>query len=161
MALLASCWNAEMRSAGAWPALVIEIDSATLRLIRFAVTALDNLPDFGTAASWTGSGRLILLEVWRNSEGNGGIRFVLGPGAPEIRQRYYDALTGTGNSLTARKEITSRFTRLASQSLALEIDELADGPNQVEMVIERIIGTIMAYGAERIPVLDHALARPR
>jgi hypothetical protein len=29
------------------------------------------------------------------------------------------------------------------------------------MVIERIIGTIMAYGAERIPVLDHALARPR
>ena len=80
---------------------------------------------------------------------------------PEIRQRYYDALTGTGNSLTARKEITSRFTRLASQSLALEIDELADGPNQVEMVIERITGTIMAYGAERIPVSDHALARSR
>jgi hypothetical protein len=27
MALLASCWNAEMRSAGAWPELVIEIDA--------------------------------------------------------------------------------------------------------------------------------------
>lgn len=139
----------------------IEIDSATPRLIRFAVAAWDNLPDFRTAAGWTGSGRLILLEVWRNSEGNGGIRFVLGPGAPGIRQRYYDALTGTGNSLTARKEITSRFTRLASQSLPSGIDELADGPDQVEMAVERIIGKIVTYGAERIPVFDHALARLR
>jgi len=71
----------------------------------------------------------------------------------------YDALTGTGNSLTVRKEITSRFTRLASQSLPSGIDELADAPDQVEMAVERIIGKMVAYGAERIPVFDHALAR--
>lgn len=141
--------------------LTIQIDSATPRMIRFAVAEWDGLPDFRTAAGWTSSERLILLELWRNAGGNGGIRFVLGPGAPGTRQRYFDALKAAGIPLSARKEITNRFTRLGSQSLPAGVDELADSSDQVEQAVDRIIDKVVAYGAERIPAFDRALATLR
>ena len=138
--------------------MAIEIDSATPRRIRFAVLDWDNLPDFRTASGWTSSGRLLLLELWRDGNGNGGIRFELGPGAPATRQRYFDALKAAGISLSNRKEITNRFTRIGSMSLPSRVDELADGSDQVELAVDRIIQKVIAYGAERIPAFCRALA---
>lgn len=71
--------------------------------------------------------RWTLLELWRNAGSNGGIRFLLGPGAPGTRQCYFDALEA----------------------------------DQVEQAVERMIDKVVAYGAERIPAFDRAIASLR
>lgn len=119
--------------------LTIVPDDGSARLMRFAVRDWDSLPDFQTASGWTSSNRLVLIEIQRSSDRRAlRMRFVLGPGQSRVRQSYYDALQVAGVPTSNRREITGRFTRLAAESLARDMDDSGDANEVFEQVVQKI-----------------------
>lgn len=135
---------------------IVADDSTRSKLLRFAVEDWDSLPGFKSDQNWTKSNRLMLFEFARdNSRPRLHLRLVLGPGEPDIRQRYYQIMSDAGVPLSKRKEITGRWTRLGSKSIAMGSDDEQDDSTDF---IKKTIEGIEKYSREMIPVYDSALS---
>lgn len=134
---------------------IVADDSTRSKLLHFAVEDWDNLPGFKSDQNWTKSNRLMLFEFARGSKQRLHLRLVLGPGEQGIRQRYYQAMSDAGVPLSKRKEISARWTRLGSKSIAMGgDDEQEDSTDFFEKTIEGI----EKYSRDMIPAYDKALS---
>jgi hypothetical protein len=122
--------------------------------MRFGFEEWDELlPDFKSASSegWTKSKRVLLLEIQMPSDRKkGSIHFILGPASPDIRQKFFDLLMKAGAKST-RKKLSSRYTRLSSQELLVDLD--SDDP---EKATEDLIMQVIGYAGDHVPKIDQA-----
>lgn len=134
--------------------MAVVLDDSTRTNIRFAVPAWDSYPNMLTAADWTASNRLLLLELAPDGDRNAiRVRFVIGQGDPAVRQKLYSALDSAGLK-SRRTKITDTWTRLATETLISKLDESEEDPDTVyTQVIERL----GSYVARTVPKADAAL----
>ena len=134
----------------------VVLDDCTRGTIRFAVPAWDERPEMLTAIGWTSSKRLLLLELAPDGDRNAiRIRFVIGQGNSDARQRLHSFLDAVGLK-SSRKTITKSWTRLATETLATKLNETDEDP---EAVYNQLRAKIAAYGKATIPKADEAFRR--
>jgi hypothetical protein len=133
----------------------LELDHSTPTTIRIAVPGWDDLPAFRGAVGWTSSNRLILLEIAPDGDRNAiRVRFVLGPGPAQLRERYYQALITAVPELRRGRAVTGVWTRLGNQTLAkgLRADDV-----DPEQVADSVAAKLNEYAKNHLPKLDEAL----
>jgi hypothetical protein len=67
----------------------LEPDAQRKDNIKFVVGEWDNAPALMTAEDWTGSGRILIFEVWNNLDSLN-LRLYMGPGPEAIRERILE-----------------------------------------------------------------------
>ena len=130
-------------------------DHSTPTTLRFAVADWDTLPDFDSAAGWTPSNRLILLEIAPSGDRDSiRARFVIGPGPAAVRARYLTTLLTTMPTLSNRRESTGVWTRLGTETLVRDLNkESTDAETAAALATERL----RIYAQTTIPAFTEAL----
>ena len=138
--------------------LKIVLDDCTARLLRFAVVEWDCLAGMKSSNGWTSSNRILLLEgQWNSDRTKLSMRFVLGPGPQEIRQQMYLKLQDAGAPTSSRREITSVYTRLATEVFRVRSDAQQDDLQSVERLIGAMQDYVERIGRQYHEVLTSAL----
>lgn len=139
-------------SAAAETQLVL--DDTTRNNIRFAVPEWDTIPEMLSATGWTASNRLLLLELAPSGDRNSiRLRFVLGVGDQKTRERFYGLLQAAGLK-SNRRQITTSWTRIATETLVSKLDESEQDPDEI---LQAVIRKASAYVKREIPKATVAL----
>jgi hypothetical protein len=145
---------AEIMSDAAQTAVVL--DDSTRTNIRFAVPAWDSFPGLLTGRNWTASNRLLLLELAPSGDRRSvRLRFVIGSGDANARKKVYSALESAGVAKRGRRQFTDTWTRLATETLARELD---DPDLDQSEVLDTIRLGMANYAKSYIPAYGAALA---
>jgi hypothetical protein len=142
------------RDMSAAAGTTVVLDDSTRTILRFAVPAWDTVPNMLSATGWTGSKRVILIEL-APSNGRDAIRmrFVLGPADPTIRQLFY-LLLEKGGLKSKRQQITTAWTRIANETLVAKLNESEQDPDTLTADVVR---KAIAYMVREVPKATAAL----
>jgi hypothetical protein len=130
-------------------------DHCSSNILRYAVKDWDTLDQFLTAAQWTPTNRLLLLEIERSGDRRSiRLRFVLGPARNDTRLRYHQALVDAGVPTTRKKELSQQWTRLSTRTVAV-----VDNDSDSTLDFEAIARAIEEYALELIPLYASAFGK--
>lgn len=130
-------------------------DVSSGRHLRFSVDGWDEIPDLCTGNGWSGSNRMVLIELEAGNNRFLGIRLVVGPGDEQPRKRVSEALRA--NQITSKKS-TDRWTRFSSTTLYAPDDpRLSVGSHSDEEYVDRALDSISEWAGNNIPRIDAAL----
>jgi hypothetical protein len=130
-------------------------DHCTPGMLRFAVTAWDDLPNYLTA-DWTPSKRHLLIEIVRGGRGRRTIRMyvLLGKGNQAVRQKVYQALESADVAERRKRQFTGDWTRLSSVNLMI-LPEEEEFP--FDQTLRKIEDSALKYVAGKVPAFSSAL----
>ncbi len=84
-------------------------------ILRFAVPGWDT-PALLAARGWTGSGRILLFELWNNPDGLD-LKLIIGPGADEVRRELLDMVRNNGHVFDVPRNYVASFYEVLSRTL--------------------------------------------
>lgn len=134
-------------------------DHCTPSMLRFAVTAWDDLPDY-LSADWTASKRHLLIEIVRGGRGRRTIRMyvLLGRGNQIVRQNIYQALEDAEVAERRKRQFTGDWTRLSSTNLMV-LPEEEEFP--FDQTLAKLEDSAVKYVATKVAAYSSALSTLR
>lgn len=131
-------------------------DHSNRGYLRFAIEPWDQLPEFRSASNWTLSNRLLLVEVERSGDAIK-VKFCLGQGSPDPRERIHNALI-EGGALTNPKEqkLSKTWKSLASKTLYRVSEETKSDPDKAWNAVTK---GLTEWARNVIPTFDAALRK--
>lgn len=108
-------------------------DQSTKTYLRFGIKDWDSVPGMLTGTGWKPSNRMLLIEIWRTSNGAIRCKVELGPGDQEKREALFEAFKQAGGDVGGNWALAAKWRQLAAKQIAnpAEDDDPADIRAQV------------------------------
>jgi hypothetical protein len=133
---------------------LIALDSNTTTAVRFYVPDWDEIPEMKTS-NWTSSKRILLCEVelYNNFVG---IRWVIGKGDAQSRERIFESIRTSVQEIGSRQYLSPDWKRINSESIiprSKKEDDL-----DLEKIYPLVIKKISEYFVRHIDEYDMAMS---
>ncbi|MEO1168918.1 MAG: PD-(D/E)XK nuclease family protein [Pseudomonadota bacterium] len=127
-------------------------DHSTSAFVRFAVEDWDEIPGMLSGEGWTDSKRLLLIELSRRDKAVT-IRFQMGPGDSETRQRIFGALENDGRDLGGNWALSPKWRQLANKQLIKLKD---DGSADIDQAYDNLVSQAEAFLSRHLSEYDES-----
>jgi hypothetical protein len=135
--------------------LSIVADHSTASFLRFGIASWDQVPGMLSGTGWRPSQRLLLLELEKRPGTRSiTIRFELGPGNNQIRERVFTALKSRGADVGGSWPLSDKWRQLASKLLFKAKD---DDARPVEQIVGTTRESMMKFLEHHLPIYDEAI----
>ncbi|CAA9255997.1 MAG: hypothetical protein AVDCRST_MAG93-1974, partial [uncultured Chloroflexia bacterium] len=94
----------------------LEPDASRKDNIKFVVGEWDNAPALMTAEDWTGSGRILIFEIWNNPDSLD-VHLYIGPGPETIREGILDAARRNPEVFAVPRSVSGKWVRIFTRHL--------------------------------------------
>lgn len=131
----------------------LEPDASRKDNIKFVVGAWDNAPALLTAEDWTGSGRILIFEVWNNTNSLD-VHLYMGPGREAVRDRILDAARRNPEVFAVPRSVSGRWVPIFTRHLLKQEAYEKLGRERREQEIRRKWGEFLD---EDLPRIEEAL----
>lgn len=97
----------------------LEADASRKDNIKFVVGEWDNAPALMTAENWTGSGRILIFEVWNNTNSLD-VHLYMGPGPEAVREGILDVARRNPEVFVVPRTVSGSWVRIFTRYLLMQ-----------------------------------------